>query len=306
MGSTSKLGVILLAHGSPDNVSEIPEFLLQVTGGRPLPPNVVEEVQHRYGLIGQSPLTCWTFEQRDLLSEELGLPVYVGMRNWRPFIRDTVAAMKNDGVTHAIAVCLAPQNSRTSVGLYRSALNGETGVPVEVDFVESWHDHPLLVRAFAEKLLAAWESGSKESGSKLPIIFTAHSVPQRTITEGDPYETQAKQTAQLVANQANLDADVWTFAFQSQGMSGGAWLGPTVEDTILSLKSKGHRGVFIQPIGFLCDHVEILYDIDIGFKKFAEDNGMKLWRAQSLNASPLLTAALASLVRSRIRVAQGA
>ena len=306
MASTFKLGVILLAHGSPDKVSEIPEFLLQVTGGRPLPPKVVEEVQHRYGLIGQSPLTCWTFEQRDLLGKELGLPVYVGMRNWRPFIRDTVEQMEKEGITHAVAICLAPQNSRTSVGLYRAALNGETGVPFELDFVDSWHDHPLLIRAFAERLLAGWTTACQAYGKNIPIIFTAHSVPQRTITEGDPYEAQAKHTAELVAAEAKLSSDDWTFAFQSQGMSGGAWLGPTVEDTILSLKSKGHTGVFIHPIGFLCDHVEILYDIDIGFKKFAEDNGMKLWRARSLNASPLLTAALASLVRSRIKVAQGA
>lgn len=298
-----KIGVILLAHGSPDKVSEIPEFLLQVTGGRPLPAPVVQEVQHRYGLIGQSPLTCWTFEQRDLLTRELGIPVYVGMRNWKPYIPDCVEAMRRDGITHAIAVCLAPQNSRTSVGLYRKALDGENGVPFAVDFVESWHDHPQLISAFAEMLLAGWAAACEEYGSRVPIVFTAHSVPQRTIAEGDPYEQQAKHTAELVAAEARMHAEDWTFAFQSQGMSGGAWLGPTVEDTIVGLKGKGYGGVFIQPIGFLCDHVEILYDIDIGFKNFAEERGVRLWRAESLNASPMLTAALASLVRSRMNVA---
>ena len=307
MASTPrKIGVILLAHGSPDKISEIPEFLLQVTGGRPLPPQVVQEVQHRYGLIGQSPLNCWTFEQRDLLTRELGIPVYVGMRNWKPYIPDSVEAMRQDGITHAIALCLAPQNSRTSVGLYRKALNGDNGVPFTVDFVEAWHDHPELVSAFAENLLAGWGHACEEHGSKVPVIFTAHSVPQRTIAEGDPYEMQAKQTAQLVAAEAQLEREDWTFAFQSQGMSGGAWLGPTVEDTIVSLKAKGNSGVFIQPIGFLCDHVEILYDIDIGFKNFAEERGIRLWRAESLNGSPKLTAALASLVRSRMEVAQEA
>ena len=122
-------------------------------------------------------------------------------------------------------------------------------------------------------------------GARVPVIFTAHSVPQRTIAEGDPYEAQARETAALVAMAARLAADDWTFAFQSQGMSGGAWLGPTVEDTILELKAKGHRGVFVQPIGFLCDHVEVLYDIDIGFQEFAEKEGMRLWRAESLNDS---------------------
>jgi len=133
----------------------------------------------------------------------------------------------------------------------------------------------------------------------VPVIFTAHSVPQRTITEGDPYETQTQDTARLVAQEAGLEPKDWKFAFQSQGMSGGAWLGPTVESTILELKQKGHRGVFIQPIGFLCDHVEVLYDIDVGFKEFADRENMRLWRAESLNDSRLLTAALADVVRSR-------
>ena len=297
--STTQNAVLLLAHGSPDRVEDIPEFLLQVTGGRPLPPKVIEEVQHRYGLIGSSPLTCWTLEQRDLLKRELGIPVYVGMRNWKPYVADAVRAMIAEGVTHVVAICLAPQNSRTSVGLYRAALTKENPA-FSVDFVESWHDHPQLIKAFSEKLLAGWRIACQEAGAKVPIIFTAHSVPQRTITEGDPYEAQAKETAALVARDAALVPEAWMFAFQSQGMSGGAWLGPTVEDTIRDLKARGHRGVFIQPIGFLCDHVEVLYDIDIGFKQFADKEGMRLWRAESLNSSPRLIAALADVARSRL------
>ena len=134
----------------------------------------------------------------------------------------------------------------------------------------------------------------------MPVIFTAHSVPERTITEGDPYDSQVKQTAALVARAAPLAPAEWTFAFQSQGISGGPWLGPTVEETILALKAKGESRVFIQPIGFLCDHVEVLYDIDIGFKQFAEKEGMRLWRAESLNGSPLLAAALADIVRNKL------
>jgi ferrochelatase len=292
--------VLLLAHGSPDSVDEVPEFLLQVTGGRPLPPRVVDEVKHRYGLIGQSPLTALTLQQGELLAHELGLPVYVGMRNWKPFIRDAVRNMTANGIERAVVICMAPHNSRTSVGLYRTALMGETGTPFATDFVESWHDHPLLIKAFAEKLRSGLNRASREMGSRIPVIFTAHSVPQRTITEGDPYENQARETASLVASEAKLAPEEWTFAFQSQGMSGGAWLGPSVEDTIRDLKGKGNRGVFIQPIGFLCDHVEILYDIDIVFKQFAEKEGVRLWRAESLNDSPLLTAALADVARSRL------
>jgi protoporphyrin/coproporphyrin ferrochelatase len=295
-----KSAVLLLAHGSPNSVDEVPEFLLQVTSGRPLPSQVIDEVKHRYGLIGASPLTCWTFEQRDLLQRELKLPVHVGMRNWKPFIADAVHAMISEGVDHVVAICMAPQNSRTSVGLYRTALGDSSGISFTVDFVESWHDHPLLIKAFADKLRTGWNSACSEAGDKVPIIFTAHSVPERTIADGDPYESQTKETAALVANEAGIAREDWTFAFQSQGMSGGTWLGPRVEDTILRLKEEGRRGVFVQPVGFLCDHVEVMYDIDIGFKQFAEQHGMRLWRAESLNGSPLLTAALAEISRSRL------
>jgi protoporphyrin/coproporphyrin ferrochelatase len=295
----AKTAVLLLAHGSPENPDQIPEFLSYVTGGRALPPAVVEEIRHRYSLIGFSPLACWTLLQADQLAQLVQMPVFVGMRNWKPFVSDTVNAIADQRYERVIAVCLAPQNSRTSVGLYRSAVSTNGSLPFKMDFVEEWHDEPLLVKAFAEKLRSGWEKASTENGAKLPIIFTAHSVPQRTITEGDPYEKQAKETAELVAKEASLPYDAWTFAFQSQGMSGGAWIGPTVEDTIRNLKAKGHRGVFLHPIGFLCDHVEVLYDIDIAFKQFAKKEGMRLWRAESLNGSKILTEALAAVVSSR-------
>jgi len=264
-----------------------------------LPPAVVEEIRHRYSLIGFSPLACWTLLQADQLSQSLNMPVFVGMRNWKPFIRDAVHAIATEGYERVIAICLAPQNSRTSVGLYRSAVVGDGKLLFELDFVEQWHDHPLLVKAFAEKLRTGWERACAENGARLPVIFTAHSVPQRTITEGDPYERQARETASLLAQQAGLEDKDWTFAFQSQGMSGGSWIGPTVEETISNLKAQGHRGVFVHPVGFLCDHVEVLYDIDVVFKQFAEKEGMRLWRAESLNGSRTLTAALTEIVTRR-------
>jgi len=295
----AKTAVLLVAHGSPENPDQIPEFLGYVTGGRALPPSVIEEIRHRYSLIGFSPLACWTRLQGDQLSALLQMPVFVGMRNWKPFIGDSVKAIINGGYENVVVICLAPQNSRTSVGLYRRAVVGDGNLPFEMAFVEQWHDHPLLVRAFAEKLRDGWAKANAEHGTKLPVIFTAHSVPERTITDGDPYEKQAKETARLVVKEAKLADLDWTFAFQSQGMSGGPWIGPTVEDTIRRLKQEGHTGLFIQPVGFLCDHVEVLYDIDISFKRFAEEQGMKLWRAESLNGSKTLTAALADIVRSR-------
>ena len=308
MSATAKTAVLLLAHGSPDNPADVPEFLKLVTGGRPLPAEVVAEIQRRYARIGRSPLTEITLRQGELLARELKLPVYVGMRNWKPFIVDALRQMSVDAVTHVVALCLAPHNSRTSVGLYRGAATSEAGPRFgSFDFIESWHDHPLLIRAFAEKLEAGWKRACQELGARVPILFTAHSVPSRTILEGDPYEAQARETASLVAMQvASLTVDDWSFACQSQGMSGGPWLGPTVEDTIRELKKKGHAGVFLQAIGFVCDHVEVLYDIDVAFREFAAQQGLKLWRAESLNDSPTFIAALADVVRSRLAPAEPA
>jgi protoporphyrin/coproporphyrin ferrochelatase len=294
--------VLLLAHGSPESVEDVPAFLLRVTGGRPLPHEAIEEVKHRYALVGRSPLTEITLRQGKLLQERLGMPVYVGMRNWRPFISQTLQQVVSDGIRHAVVICLAPHNSRTSVGLYRNSLAKCTDPELSFEFVESWHDQPRLIQAFAEKLTSGRANTSAEGGAALPVIFTAHSVPQRTILEGDPYETQALETAELVAAAASLEPSEWRFAFQSQGMSGGAWLGPTVEATILDLKRSGYSGVFIQPIGFLSDHIEVLYDVDIVFKQFAEKQGMRLWRAESLNDSLLLISALAEIVRSRVAI----
>jgi ferrochelatase len=294
----SKDAVLLIAHGSPDRVEDIPEFLQNISRGRPMPEAVVREVQHRYSLIGSSPLTRITCRQAEGVSRELGMSAYVGMRNWHPFIADTLQRMTCDGVERAIAICLAPHNSQTSVGLYKQVLFGNSA-PFAIDFVEEWHDQPLLIEAFAEKLRTGWSNACTENGSQMPVLFTAHSVPQRTIAEGDPYEAQTRETAALVAGQVP-EIGAWRFAFQSQGMSGGEWLGPTVEDTITDLRDAGHSSVFVQPIGFVCDHVEILYDVDIMFRDFAGKRGMKLYRAESLNVSPLCVRAVAELARARL------
>lgn len=303
MTKIHKTAVLLLAHGSPESPAEVPAFMNYITGGRPVPEAVIDEVRHRYSLIGKSPLTEITLAQGKALEQELGLPVYVGMRNWKPFIADAVRQIMADGVEQVLAICLAPQNSSTSVGLYRKALMAEMRPEVSVRFVDSWHDHPLLVRAFAEKLEPVWQERSRDAGAPLPVIFTAHSVPTRTIQAGDPYEQQTKETARLVGQSvAGPAAELQHFAFQSQGMSGGPWLGPTVESAMLDLKKQGHKGVVVAPIGFVCDHVEVLYDIDIGFRKFADEQGLALWRTDSLNTSPTFISALAELASARLGV----
>jgi protoporphyrin/coproporphyrin ferrochelatase len=303
MPDPTRQAVLLLAHGTPETLDEIPEYLSNITHGRPMPEAVVQEIRHRYGLIGHSPLTELTLEQGNLLSQALGLPVYCGMRNWKPYIADVVRQMREDGINSAVTICLAPQNSRTSVGLYRRAAFAETGEAIEMDFIEGWADHPLLAQAFAERLQPVWQNLSARLGCPAPVLFTAHSVPCRTIQTSeaqptpDPYAVEAKRTAANVAALVGLNDSKWFFAFQSQGMSGGPWIGPTVEDTLTALRKDGHTAVVIHPIGFLCDHVEILYDIDIGFREFAARIDLEVVRPQSLNNSPLLTATLLDLAR---------
>lgn len=331
--SPSQGAILLLAHGTPDVLGEMAEYLGRVTGGRPLPHEVVLELQHRYARIGLGetpgteppPLTKWTLAQGRLLERalrEAGVQtrVYVAMRNWHPFIANVVEQMRLDGVTHIKAICLAPQNSRTSVGLYRRAtLAAATGM--EVEFVAGWAEHPLLAEAFAERLRPIWTQACAEAGQHVPVLFTAHSVPCRTIMTGegqtaetetkvsspsspDPYPVEAKRTAALVAERmarVGFGERDWYFAFQSQGISGGPWIGPTVEDTLKAIRAEGHAGVVMQPVGFLCDHVEILYDIDIAFKDLADGLGLKLWRAESLNDSALLIQALAEIASGQYK-----
>ena len=320
--------VLLLAHGTPNVLGEMAEYLGKVTGGRALPAEVVEELQHRYGEIGLReepledgpPLTRWTLLQGRLLEETLRsegreVPVYVGMRNWHPYVADVAAQMRADGVTRVKAICLAPQNSRTSVGLYRRALLAAAG-GMQVEFVAGWAEHPLLVQAFAERLWPVWAEACALSRKRVPVLFTAHSVPCRTIMTApetavagagggpDPYPVEAKRTAELVAERlgvVGMRGSDWYFAFQSQGISGGPWIGPTVEDTLRAIRAEGHTGVVMQPVGFLCDHVEILYDIDIAFRETARELGLQLWRAESLNDSAVLARALAGLVTGAYR-----
>jgi ferrochelatase len=353
MQPTSKSAILLLAHGTPDVLSEMASYLDKVTGGRPMPQHVVEELQHRYAQIGLSeikpglrddhlpegpPLTRWTLLQGKLLSDLLAStgqaqPVYVAMRNWHPFIADVVARMASDGVTHARVLCLAPQNSRTSTGLYRRALMEAVGTQFTVEFIAGWADESLLALAFAERLWPVWAeacaitSAAAARPVRVPVLFTAHAVPCRTIMSStnagaprlasetweqkpvpadgiqnygpaqkpDTYPIECKQTAQRIAAALRpvgmTDSD-WFFAFQSQGIAGAPWIGPTVPDTLKALAGSGHKAVVLQPVGFLCDHVEILYDIDIDFKQQAADLGLQLFRAESLNDSPTLIRAI--------------
>jgi ferrochelatase len=241
--------------------------------------------------------------QAEALAKLIAHPVYVGMRNWKPFILDAVRRLRDDGVERVVAVCLAPQNSRTSIGLYRKYLLEavEQVCPgMVVDFVESYHDHPGLIEAYRQRAVAALLSAREETGGPVPVIFTAHSVPERTIAEGDPYEQQVQETAALVARAMGLT--VYRLAFQSQGMTAEKWIGPTVESEIDELARVGCRNILLIPVGFVSDHVEILYDIDVFFREYGKGRGVAVRRSESLNDSPKFSAALASLVTARIGV----
>ncbi|MGA8089351.1 MAG: ferrochelatase [Terracidiphilus sp.] len=310
-----KRAVLLLAHGTPDTIEEIPEYLRNVVSGRPLPQHVIEEIKRRYLLIGRSPLTEITLAQgrlveAELVAEGMDAQVYVGMRNWKPYIADVVRKMRADGVAEAAVICLAPQNSRTSVGLYKRAVQAEAG-SLKIDFTDAWAQEPLLADAFAERLRAAQTRMIEETGAPAPVLFTAHSVPCGTVqaqaaTEGqpklwpgegaDPYAQEAKRTAELVAERVP-EIPKWWFAFQSQGASGGPWIGPTVEETLTAIAGEGVKTILLQPIGFLCDHVEILYDVDIAFKEYAAKLEIRLERPDSLNVSPTLARAIAGLAK---------
>ena len=314
----AKQAVLLLAHGTPETVEQVPEYLRNVVSGRPLPQSVIEEIQHRYAAIGRSPLTEITLQQARLVENELAaagrpVPVYVGMRNWRPYIPEVVRRMRDDGVEEAAVICLAPQNSRTSVGLYRRAVEAESG-GLRIGFVESWAQHPLLAEAFAERLRPALARLTAATEAPVPVLFTAHSVPCRTVQaqpgngagprlwpgQGvDPYAEDAKRTAALVASRVP-EIPRWWFAFQSQGASGGPWLGPTVEETLSAIAAEGVKALVLQPIGFLCDHVEILYDVDILFRQYAGKVGIRLERPQSVNDSVTLAKAVADLARREL------
>jgi ferrochelatase len=279
-----KRAVLLLAHGAPERVEDVEQYLGFVRAGRPPNPGIIEEVKHRYAAIGgSSPLTHWTRVQAEALQASLGLPVFFAMRNWHPFISDTVEAIRAAGIERLAGICLAPQYSTLSVGLYIKRTEEAWGKE-NIAWAESYHDEPLLIEAFAERL--------RPVSAERHVIFTAHSLPEKALAGGDPYDRECRRTAGLVAQRAGVTD--WGFAYQSQGMTSDTWLGPTVESLLDRFQG---REVVIDPIGFVCDHVEVLYDIDIAFREYAAARGITVLRPESLNGSAAYTAALAAVAR---------
>jgi ferrochelatase len=291
--------VLLLAHGAPERLEDVEAYLGCVRGGRPTPPGLIQEVRERYRQIGGgSPLLAQTRRQAQALqlrlaSDGFPVPVYFGMRNWHPFIRETMEQIQADRVERMVAICLAPQYSKLSVGFYfrrTQEAKRELGLQSEIVWTKSFHDHSLLIEAFCERLRPL------APGRK--VLFTAHSLPERILENADPYDAETRATAAAVA--ARLQLPDWDFAYQSQGMTEERWLGPTVESRLDQYAAQGLPELVLAPIGFVSDHVEILYDVDILFRNYAHQRAITLNRPESLNDSPTFIAALAQVAERKL------
>jgi ferrochelatase len=312
MPSLPSTGILLMAYGSPDSLDDLEPYLLDIRGGRHTSDSLVQEMRERYTLIGgRSPLFDITRVQAEGLQAELNsryadrglnFRAYVGMRHWEPRIKEAIAQMEADGIHEVVALVMAPHSSQMSTGAYFARLDeaiAETGAHLQVIKVENWHDHPGLIEAIAEKTLAAW----KKFGSDAPfVLFTAHSLPARILENGDPYDNQLHETASLLAERLKLTPGRWSFSYQSAGQSAEPWLGPPIEQVVLELIQKGEKNLLVVPVGFVCDHVEVLYDIDIAARKLAAQHGARLERSESLNASPTFIDALADIVSAHLPI----
>jgi ferrochelatase len=283
-----------MAHGTPSSLDDMPEYLRLVRGGRPPSDELVAEMRENYGAIGgRSPLTAITEAQAAALRVRLGpeIPVAVGMRNWRPFIKEALAALAAAGVARVIGIPMSPQFSTLSVQKYIDAATAALPGGVQFDAVESFHMHPLLLDAFVERVRAAQPKPEEL------VVFTAHSLPVRVVEAGDRYAGQVAETARGVADRAGITH--YDCAFQSAGRTPEPWIGPAIGQ-LIDDRSVNIRKFLIVPIGFVCDHTEILFDIDIQAAQTAREFSTSLRRTESLNTSPLFIAMLEDLVRARL------
>lgn len=302
------VGVLLMAYGSPDDLSHMEAYLLDVREGRPPSPELIGEISGRYQKIGgKSPLLERTRQQTTALEKELNkrftgtgkfFKAFVGMRHWQPRISSAVDQMAEADIHRAVAIVMAPHSSRLSTGKYYEALDKSLeGKNIKFLRTQSWHKHPGLLDAITEKM----QIGFAKFGDETPhVIFTAHSLPTKILEMGDPYDDQLNETARLLAERFGLQAGQWQFCYQSAGARAISWLGPQIEEVVADLAKKGETNLLIVPIGFVCDHVEVLYDIDINARLIAEEHGSRLERTPSLNDSPTFIAALADLVQEHL------
>lgn len=303
--SSAPIGVLVMAYGGPESLDELPGYLADIRAGRPTPRAVLEEIAGNYRAIGgRSPLLGVTQAQVDALAADLGerFRCYLGMRHWAPWIEEVVGEMVEDGIERAVGLVLAPQFSALSVAKYQQKV--EDGLElyrgrIAFEQVGSYHDDPGLVAAFASRVEGALARWPEDERSRVHVVFSAHSLPRRVLDAGDPYEAQCMETARLVAERAGVPGDRWSWAYQSAGRTPEPWAGPDLGEHLAELAVRGVRDVVSVPVGFVSDHVEILFDIDVQARAVADEHGVRLERPPALNDDPVFVAALAGLVRGR-------
>jgi ferrochelatase len=287
----SDVHVVLMAYGSPERLEDIPAYLQDIRGGRPVSAAAVEELVERYRRIGgRSPLDEITERQRAGLEEALALPVHVGMKHWQPRIAEAAEWALDGGARTVVGLVLAPHYSRLSIAGYRERLEVALAGRAELAFIDSWHDHPPYLDVLADRV----------RGAGAHVVFTAHSLPERILAEGDPYRDQLLETSRLVAERAQIGR--WSFAFQSASATGEPWLGPDILEELDRLAAEGVDAVLAAPVGFVSDHLEILWDLDVEARRRAAELGIGFDRIESLNADPRFLTGLATLVREAVPV----
>jgi protoporphyrin/coproporphyrin ferrochelatase len=288
-----KQAVVLMAYGSPERLADVPAYYADIRGGRPIAPEHLADLVERYrrlGVEGSSPLNAITEETRAALEEELGLPVFTGMKHWTPRIADAADRAVSSGAEQIAGLVLAPHYSALSIAGYREQLEQALAERAALRFVESWYDEPGFVELLADRV----------RGTDAHVVFTAHSLPERILAAGDPYRDQLLETSRLVAEAAELDS--WSFSFQSESPTGEPWLGPDILDHLESVQRQGVEHVLVCPVGFVSDHLEIRWDLDVEAQEKAAELGLRLERIEMPNSDPAFIRTLATILRRTLSV----
>jgi ferrochelatase len=285
-----RTAVVLMAYGSPERLADVPAYYADIRGGRPIATEHLEDLVERYRRLGieeSSPLNAITERTRAALERELGLPVFTGMKHWTPRIADAAESALATGAETIVGLVLAPHYSALSIKGYRDQLEGALRGRADLRFVDSWHDEPGFVELLADKL----------RGTDAHVVFTAHSLPARILTQDDPYRDQLLETSRLVAEAAGVDD--WSFSFQSESPTGEPWLGPDILDHLRALEAER---VLLCPVGFVSDHLEIRWDLDVEAAELAQELGVELERIEMPNDEPAFVRTLAGIVRRALAV----
>ena len=283
--------VVLMAYGSPERLADVPAYYADIRGGRPIAPEHLEDLVERYRRLGieeSSPLNAITEETRAALERELGLPVFTGMKHWTPHIADAAESALASGADRIVGLVLAPHYSALSIEGYRDQLDGAVD-GAQLEFVGSWHLEPGFIELLADRV----------RGTGAHVVFTAHSLPARILEMGDPYKDQLLETSEAIARSAGLPD--WSFSFQSESPTGEPWLGPDILDHLEELRAQGVDHVLVCPVGFVSDHLEIRWDIDVEAQEKAAELGIRLERIEMPNADPAFVRTLAQIVERVLR-----